>query len=79
MTQTMIAGVFCFLALGTAIVGHMYVKAETIERMVLCVAALGMFWPSLVTQFAGGAVLAVVFMSQRARFTKEFGKAPTRA
>ena len=79
LTQTMIAGVFGFLALGTAIVGHMYVKAETIERMVLCVAALGMFWPSLVTQFAGGAVLAVVFMSQRARFTKEFGKAPTRA
>jgi TRAP transporter 4TM/12TM fusion protein len=68
--QTMVAGGFGFLALGAAIVGFMYVKVELPERLILCTAALGMFWPSLIIQIAGGAVLAIVFMSQRSRYAK---------
>jgi TRAP-type uncharacterized transport system fused permease subunit len=68
--QTMVAGVFGFLALGAAIVGFMYVKVEIPERLILCTAALGMFWPSLMIQIAGGAILAIVFMSQRSRYAK---------
>jgi len=48
----------------------MYVKVETPERLVLGAAALAMFWPSLVTQLVGGAILAIIFMSQRSRYAK---------
>jgi TRAP transporter 4TM/12TM fusion protein len=70
LAQTMIAAICGFFALAPAIVGFMYVKIETPERLVLGAAALAMFWPSLMTQLAGGAVLAIIFMSQRSRYAK---------
>ena len=70
LAQTMIAAICGFFALAPAIVGFMYVKVETPERLVLGAAALAMFWPSLVTQLVGGAILAIIFMSQRSRYAK---------
>ena len=70
LAQTMIAAIYGFFALAPAIVGFMYVEVKTPERFILGVAALAMFWPSLVSQISGAVILGVVFMSQRARYAK---------
>jgi TRAP-type uncharacterized transport system fused permease subunit len=70
LAQTMIAAIFGFMALAPAIVGFMYVKVETVERFILGAAALAMFWPSLVLQIGGAAVLIIIFLSQRSRYAK---------
>ncbi len=70
LTQTFVAAVFGFLATGAVIVGHMYVRLVAMERLVLTLAALGLFWPNLLAQIAGGAVLAIIFASQRSRYAK---------
>jgi TRAP transporter 4TM/12TM fusion protein len=70
LAQTIIAAIFGFMALAPAIVGFMYVKVETTERFILGAAALAMFWPSLMLQIGGVAVLGVIFFSQRSRYAK---------
>jgi len=70
LTQTFVAAVFGFLSTGAVIVGHMYVRLGAMERTILSIGALGLFWPSLIFQIAGGVILATVFISQRMRYSK---------
>ncbi len=70
LTQTFVAAVFGFLSTGAVIVGHMYVRLGATERTILSIGALGLFWPSLVFQVAGGVILATIFISQRMRYSK---------
>ena len=70
LAPTFVAAVFGFLATNAVIVGHMYVRLEAVERMVLTAGGAGLFWPSLTLQIADGSVLAVIFISQRVRYAK---------
>jgi TRAP transporter 4TM/12TM fusion protein len=78
LAETFIAATLGFMALAAGIVGFLYVKAGVAERFVLGAAACLMFWPGWWLHLIGAAIFAVMFMSQRARYTKEFGAPPTR-
>ena len=73
---TFVPAVFGFLATGAVIVGHMYVRLGVLERTILTIGALGLFWPLMILQIAGGAVLAAVFVSQRMRYSRLEATAP---
>ena len=45
-----------FLASSAVIVGHMYVRLSVLERIITSLAALGMFWPSLLFQIVGTVI-----------------------
>ena len=68
LTQTLIAAVIGFLALSAAIVGHIYVHLKFIERMVLCLTALSLFWPSLVSQILGLSIFIIILFKQRQHY-----------
>ena len=78
LAQTFGFAVLGFLAAGAVIVGHMYVRIGALERWIMAVAALGMFWPTLTFQIAGTALFAAMFVHQRMRYAKslESGAAP---
>ena len=71
LAQTFAFAVLGFLGTGAVIVGHMYVRLGVVERTVLSLAALGLFWPNLMFQLAGAVVFAAVFISQRIRYAKQ--------
>ena len=71
LAQTFAFAVVGFLGTGAVIVGHMYVRLGAVERIVLSLAALGLFWPNLMFQMAGAVVFAAVFTSQRMRYAKQ--------
>ena len=48
----------------------MYVRLSVLERIITFLAALGMFWPSLLFQIVGTVIFVAIFLSQRARYTK---------
>ena len=70
LLQTFGFAVIGFLASSTVIVGHMYVRLSVLERIITSLAALGMFWPSLLFQIVGTVIFVAIFLSQRARYTK---------
>lgn len=70
LLQTFGFAVIGFLASSTVIVGHMYMRLSVLERIITSLAALGMFWPSLVFQIVGTVIFVSIFLSQRARYTK---------
>ena len=70
LLQTFGFAVIGFLASSTVIVGHMYVRLGVLERIITSLAALGMFWPSLLFQIVGTVIFVAIFLSQRARYTK---------
>ena len=70
LLQTFGFAVIGFLASSAVIVGHMYVRLSVLERIVTSLAALGMFWPSLLFQIVGTVIFVAIFLSQRARYTK---------
>jgi len=77
--ETMISGIIGFLALGALIVGFLYVPIGLMERCLLGVASLGLFWPHWITHIAGGIIFLVIYLSQRHRYVKIHGMAPSRA
>lgn len=68
ITQTFIAAIIGFLALASAIVGHIYVTLNPVERVVLCLAALSLFWPLLMSQMCGGAIFMFILFTQRRQY-----------
>jgi TRAP transporter 4TM/12TM fusion protein len=62
-TVSAVIGVFCFAA---SLQGYMLREARMWERAALLVAALALIKPGLITDSVGLALLAVVFISQRA-------------
>jgi len=78
LIETFVAAVIGFLALAAVIVGFLYVKIGILERCLLAIAALMLFWPAWWLHTAGAALFAIIFLSQRFRYTKEFGVAPSR-
>ena len=70
LLQTFGFAVIGFLASSTVIVGHMYVRLSVLERIITFLAALGMFWPSLLFQIVGTVIFVAIFLSQRARYAK---------
>ena len=68
ITQTFIAAIIGFLALASAIVGHIYVTLNPVERVVLCLAALSLFWPLLMSQMFGGAIFMFILFTQRRQY-----------
>ena len=70
LLQTFGFAVIGFLASSAVIVGHMYVRLSVLERIITSLAALGMFWPSLLFQIVGTVIFVAIFLSQRARYTK---------
>ena len=79
LLETMVSAILGFLSMGVVIVGFLYVRASALERWILAAASLGMFWPHWITHIAGALVFLVVYLSQRQRYIKEHGSAPTRA
>ena len=77
--ETMISAIVGFLSMGVVIVGFLYVRAGVMERCILAVASLGLFWPHWITHIAGGLIFLVIYLSQRQRYIKVHGMAPTRA
>lgn len=78
LMETFVSATFGFLAMAAVIVGFLYVKVGLAERLVLAVAAGLLFWPGWWLHLIGATIFAVMYMLQRARYTKEFGVAPSR-
>lgn len=68
--QTFGFAVVGFLASSAVIVGFIYTPMSTLERAAFSLAALGLFWPHLVTQIAGLVLFGALFMNQRLRYAK---------
>jgi TRAP-type uncharacterized transport system fused permease subunit len=79
VAQTFMFSLVGFLAMGVGLVGFLYVRAGVLERLVFGAAALSCFWPIWWLQISGTVLFGVLYYSQRTRFIKEFGVAPTRA
>jgi TRAP-type uncharacterized transport system fused permease subunit len=69
--QTFAAAMFGFIALGAVMVGYFVTSLKAAERLLLGVAALALFWPMMVLQLLGGAILIGIFFLQRARMKRE--------
>jgi TRAP-type uncharacterized transport system fused permease subunit len=79
VAQTFLFSLIGFLAMGAGLVGFLYVRIGVPERLVFGAAAIALFWPVWWVQVAGAATFAALYFSQRMRYIKEFGTAPTRA
>ncbi len=79
VAQTFLFSLVGFLAMGIGLVGFLYVRAGVLERFVFGAAAVACFWPVWWLQISGSVLFGVLYYSQRTRFIKEFGTAPTRA
>jgi TRAP transporter 4TM/12TM fusion protein len=64
LAQTFIAAIIGFLALSSAIVGHIYVPLKPTERIVLCLTALSLFWPLLLSQISGAGIFILILYRQ---------------
>lgn len=79
LAETFFFALIGFMAMGVALVGHLYVRANVIERLIFGAIALALFWDSTMMHIAGCIAYAAMFYWQRVRYINEFGEAPTRA
>lgn len=77
VADVMFFGFIGFMGLATVMVGFLYVKVGWPERIAWSVATFCLFWPEWYTHVGGLALFAVLFLSQRQRYTTEHGHAPT--
>ena len=78
LIETFVSGIIGFLAMAAVIVGFLYVRMGVPERVLLGAAGMLLFWPGMVLHVMGAAIFAAVYTSQRIRYIKEFGVAPSR-
>lgn len=78
LLETFVAGIIGFLAMAAVIVGFLYVRMGVPERVLLALGAGLLFWPGYWLHLMGAAIFAAVYTSQRIRYIKEFGVAPSR-
>ncbi|MDA0655008.1 MAG: TRAP transporter large permease subunit, partial [Proteobacteria bacterium] len=79
LTETMITAFIGFMAMAALMVGFLYVQIGWPERGLWAITTYCLFWPHWVTHVAGLILFALLFLSQRQRYIKEHGTAPTRA
>jgi TRAP transporter 4TM/12TM fusion protein len=77
VAETMFFGLIGFMALAAVMVGFLYVKIGWPERIALMAVTLCLFWPEWYTHVIGLVLFAVLFFSQRHRYIKEHGHAPS--
>lgn len=71
LAVTVIAGLIGFFALSAVMVGQMIVRLSWFDRILLLVAAAGLFWPAMEYHIGGLVVLLVSMMLQRRRRDSE--------
>jgi len=77
--ETVITAFIGFMGMAAMMVGFLYVKIGWPERCLWGVATFCLFWPETITHIAGLILFVVLFISQRQRYIKEHGEAPSRA
>jgi TRAP transporter 4TM/12TM fusion protein len=77
--ETFITAFIGFMAMAAVMVGFLYVKIGWLERGLWTVATFCLFWPNWLTHIIGLILFVVLFLSQRQRYIKEHGEAPSRA
>lgn len=77
--ETFITAFIGFMGMAALMVGFLYVKIGWPERFLWGVATFCLFWPETITHIAGLIMFVVLFISQRQRYIKEHGEAPSRA
>lgn len=77
--ETFITAFIGFMGMAAMMVGFLYVKIGWPERLLWGVATFCLFWPETITHIAGLILFVVLFVSQRQRYIKEHGEAPSRA
>ncbi len=77
--ETVITAFIGFMGMAALMVGFLYVKIGWPERLLWGVATFCLFWPNWLTHIIGLVLFVVLFISQRQRYIKEHGEAPSRA
>ncbi len=77
--ETVITAFIGFMGMAALMVGFLYVKIGWPERCLWGVATFCLFWPNWLTHIVGLVLFVVLFISQRQRYIKQHGEAPSRA
>ena len=79
LTETVITAFIGFMAMAACMVGFLYVRIGWTERLLWAATTFCLFWPNWMTHSVGLIAFVVLFLSQRQRYVREHGEAPTRA
>ena len=77
VAEVVLFGIVGFMGLAAVMVGFLYVKIGVAERILLAAVTLCLFWPEWYTHVIGLALFSIFFFSQRHRYIKEHGHAPS--
>ena len=71
LAETFIAAMFGFAALGAVLTGFFIARTTMLDRAILTLAAVGLFWPGPEYHAAGAVLLALGYFIQRSRSAKD--------
>ena len=77
VAEVLFFGLIGFMGLAAVMVGFLYVKIDVTERILLAAVTLCLFWPDWYTHVIGLALFSIFFFSQRHRYIKQHGHAPS--
>ena len=77
VAEVLFFGLIGFMGLAAVMVGFLYVKIGVTERILLAAVTLCLFWPDWYTHVIGLALFSIFFFSQRHRYIKQHGHAPS--
>jgi len=67
------------IALGSTVIGYLKDKLTGMERVVMGIAAAGLFFPEIYTDIFGFVILLSIYLIQRRRRKREQPAAPSGA